>query len=654
LIVVTAGHVDHGKTSLVQNLTGTDTDRLPEEKKRGMSIDLGFAYLAHAFADGAGADTGGSETAGDRQIAFVDVPGHEKFVRNMIAGVSAVDIALLVIAADDGPMPQTREHLAILQLLQVPQLIVAISKADLVDPQRLAEARLEITELLAHTEFANAQMIDTSIHDPASTERVKSALIDCLSMQQVPEPDDTTYFRMCVDRRFSVTGAGTVVTGTVSSGVVSVDQEVYVLAGQVPLRVRGIRAQSEQATRAVAGQRCALNLAGGDLKRAQLQRGEWITGSAMHRPVRYFDVSVSPSEPGTLLKHWTPAHCHVGAADIPCRIALLNAEQLAYGETGYARLLCDRDVGVVHGDRFVLRDQSARHTIAGGAVIDPLPPRRGRSRPERLAVLDAMHQPTSAQALQQLIAMQPAGVSINEFSLQFNVRPDAVSALVDGRDDVVCTKPAADAWLLYQTHWQSLLETLQQSLQAWHEKNTEALGADAEQLRRQLSLRVARPVLLDALAHLCKDGVLVRRGAVYRVAGHSTSLGAELEQRWAQLQPLYNDVSPVAPRVVELAEAFDMTAPEVLTMLNRFVAHGRMYRVSENRYFLPADLLKLARIAEQLAEAETLTVAEYRDKSGIGRNLVVELLEFFDRVQMTRRLGQFRTMLRAADEVFEE
>lgn len=646
MIVVTAGHVDHGKTSLVRSLTGTDTDRLPEEKKRGMSIDLGFAYLPP-----------GDESTDDTPLAFIDVPGHEKFVRNMIAGVSAVDAALLVVAADDGPMPQTLEHLAILQLLNVPAAIVAITKTDLVDEQRLISVREEITVLLDDTRFANALMLDVSINDHQSIDRVRHALLASLSENRTlssASVDDGSFFRMSIDRKFSITGAGTVVTGTVTSGAVHLDQEVYALTGQVPLRVRGIHAQSEVANRAIAGQRCALNIAGSELKRAQLQRGEWLSSCQALQPVSYFDVSLIPSLSQATLKHWTPAHLHVGAADIPCRIALLEVQQAAQGESVYARILCERAAGVVHGDRFVLRDQSARHTIAGGMVIDPLPPRRGRARPQRLEVLRAMHQPTPELALQQLVSSSAAGVSVNLFSLQFNLQPSAVFELAGRIDRAITTMPEADSWVFQDTHWAQLKTELQQVLQAWHESNPDALGADVEQLRRLMPTRVAHPVLVDLLRHLCAEEKLTRRGAVYRVAGRESTLGAEAELLWEQMLPIYQQLSPVAPRVVELSEALEISTADTLVLLNSCVAHGRLYRVSDNRYFLPNDLLHLAKIAEQLATNQQLTVAGYRDESGIGRNLVVELLEFFDRVQLTRRLGQQRRLLSSAEQVFSD
>jgi len=332
MIVATAGHVDHGKTSLVRTLTGTDTDRLPEEKKRGLTIDIGFAYF---------------RTPTGQSVAMIDVPGHEKFVRNMISGVGLVDIALLVVAADDGPMPQTIEHIAILKLMRV-KVVVPVLKDKLY------------------------------------------GFIDSIPARSVHG-----HFRMAVDRCFTIDGSGTVVTGTVSSGRLEKNETLTLLSDDTSAgksaRVRGIHAQNTESIEAIAGQRCAVNISG-DLSRDELQRGTWLVANSDSVKTRIIDVALtaafkpeaySTATADHTVDHWTPAHLHLGTADIPCRIALLDCTSVSAGQTVMARLICDQAMTAAHGDRFVLRDQSARSTIAGGSVIDVLPPRRGRSKPAR-------------------------------------------------------------------------------------------------------------------------------------------------------------------------------------------------------------------------------------------------------------------------------
>lgn len=669
MIIATAGHVDHGKTSLIAALTGVDTDRLPEERKRGMSIDLGFAYMpmtetvarpqpetllavsVPSVSSAAVADT----------LGFIDVPGHEKFVRNMIAGVGSVDLALLVIAADDGPMPQTQEHLAILQLLGVRELVVVVTKTDLVEPTRLEQVSTEIGQLLDDTPYKNCQMFAVSTvpgdGGNSAINELKAFLVG--AAQRVIRRRGTGYFRLAIDRSFTITGAGTVVTGTVVSGSVHLEDTLTLLSDNRTVRVRGIHAQNKQASMASVGERCALNLSGSELRKATLVRGDWITSCATMRAVSTLDVTLTPvqsgfgsaSRAGNSLAHWTSAHLHLGAASVPCRIALLDSESLALGQSGLARLICDRPLGAVFGDRFVLRDQSARYTIAGGSVLDPLPPRRGRSKPERLKLLGALQQPDAGLALQHLLEVSPGGVNLRQFSASGNLPEREIDQLVADHA-IVNIEATGERWGLTNEHWQSLLSVVEQSLGAWHTAHPHALGADQDQLMRAMPERIAVTVFRHAVTVLHDNNALVRQAAVYRLPEWQVSLAGDYEQQWQQVEPLMVRAGSTAPRVVEIAELLQQSADEVIGLLNACVAHGRLYRVSPNRYYLPEILQQLASLGESLAGSDNFTVAAYRDQSGIGRNLVIELLEFFDRVQFTRRMGQKRLVLQSAASVF--
>ncbi|HYM31445.1 MAG TPA: selenocysteine-specific translation elongation factor, partial [Candidatus Cybelea sp.] len=371
MIVATAGHVDHGKTSLVRSLTGVDTDRLAEEKRRGMSIELGFAY-----ADFAGA-----------RIGFVDVPGHERFVRNMLAGVAAIDFALLVIAADDGPMPQTREHVAILDLLGVKRGAVALTKIDRVAETRIAEVRGQIAGLLAPTGLANAPVFPVVATDETSIGALRQHLGIAENAADIKPADG--YFRLAVDRAFVLPGIGLIATGAVFAGEARVGDRLTVSPLGKSVRLRSIRTQDRPSEIARAGDRAALNIAG-DVERAELQRGDWIVAPEVHAPADRIDVRlhVLPGE-ARALAHWTPVHVHLGAADVTGRVAVLEGRSIAPGTQGLAQLVLDQPAGALTHDRFVLRDQSALRTIAGGMVLDPFAPARGRSKPHRLAALAA-------------------------------------------------------------------------------------------------------------------------------------------------------------------------------------------------------------------------------------------------------------------------
>ncbi|OED34804.1 selenocysteine-specific translation elongation factor [Chromatiales bacterium (ex Bugula neritina AB1)] len=676
MIIATAGHVDHGKTSLIAALTGVDTDRLPEERKRGLSIDLGFAYLpvnkfiaesqsnnpAESVPVAQGALAGDSQTLG-----FIDVPGHEKFIRNMIAGVGSVDLALLVIAADDGPMPQTREHLAIVRLLGVRQVVVVVTKIDLVEPARLEQVRVLVQQLLDDTPFAHAPVYEVStMISPNGTrhpaiDQLRSHLEE--SAVRVEQRRDHGHFRLAVDRSFSVTGAGTIVTGTVVSGSVQVDDVLSLLSSSKQVRVRGIHAQNKQAMQASVGERCALNLTGSELRKNAVLRGDWVSSNSALTAVRTIDVMVAPivseaqsadvKKPSHLqsLAHWTSAHLHLGTVSVPCRIALLETDALAHGCSGLARLICDRPLGAVHGDRFVLRDQSAQYTIAGGYVLDPLPPRRGRSRPERLQILRALDQPDAALALRELLRVSSYGVDLRQFCAISNLRDDKITSVLEV-NDVVDIESGGERWGVTSAHWRSLNQLALQTLTDWHSENPHALGADQDQLMRALGRGLSETVLRHMLGAMLAEKTLIKRAAVYTLPGWQVSMEKDHEKYWGKLKTLLYEAGPTAPRVVEIADALTLPRDEVTRLLNACVAHGRLYRVSQNRYYRPDELQQLADIGEALAKVNNFTVAAYRDTSGIGRNLVIELLEFFDRVQFTRRMGQNRVVLRSAESVF--
>jgi selenocysteine-specific elongation factor len=372
MIVATAGHIDHGKTALVRALTGVDTDRLPEEKARGISIDLGFAYL--------------QGEAG--LIGFVDVPGHERFVRNMLAGVAGIDLALLVVAADDGVMPQTREHLQILHLLDVRRGIVVISKTDRVSSARVAEVADEVQALLSGTSLAAAPVHRVSAIKGEGVDGLRQTLAAAAAAHR-SRYRDGHHFRLAVDRVFSVAGTGTVVTGTVFHGRVKRGDRLVVSPAGHAVRVRGIEIRGLAAEDAQAGDRCALSLAGAEA--AQVKRGDWVVEEPLHAPTQRIDVLLKllPSERSPL-EHWTPVHLHLGTDALTARVATPRAHPIQPGASAHAQLVFDRPILAVNSDRYIVRDQSGRRTLGGGIVLDPFAPRRkpGAHRPAQLAALE--------------------------------------------------------------------------------------------------------------------------------------------------------------------------------------------------------------------------------------------------------------------------
>ncbi|MDZ4254225.1 MAG: selenocysteine-specific translation elongation factor, partial [Sulfuritalea sp.] len=408
MIIGTAGHIDHGKTTLVKALTGVDADRLPEEKARGITLDLGYAYAPQA--DGS-------------VLGFIDVPGHEKLIHNMLAGATGIDYVLLVVAADDGPMPQTREHLELLDLLGLDRGAVALSKCDAVDAARIAAAREEIDALLAGTRLQGSPVFALSATSGAGVAELRAHLDAVAAAHQARSADASRpdRFRLAIDRCFTLAGIGTVVTGTAFSGRVGAGDTVVIAPtargghGGIRARVKSLHVQDRPAQHGQAGDRCALALTG-DFEKKDVARGMWLVEPAAARPLTRFqaELRVPPTQPA--LQHWTPVHLHLGAADITGRVAVLEGDQIAPGATALAEILLDRETLAVRGDRFVLRDASARHSIAGGRVLDCFPPTRHKRSPARLALLAALRDDDPAAGLRLLAGQSAAGVDLGRFA----------------------------------------------------------------------------------------------------------------------------------------------------------------------------------------------------------------------------------------------
>lgn len=642
MLVATAGHVDHGKTVLVKALTGVDTDRLPEEKARGLSIDLGFAYRTRP--DGA-------------VLGFVDVPGHERFIRNMLAGVAAIDHALLVVAADDGPMPQTREHLAILDLLGVETGTAVITKTDLVDAERVAAVAERIGGLAAGTGLEGAPVLPVSALTGAGMEALRTRL-DALAAGgsgggAAAAVETGNRFRLAVDRSFSVHGAGLIATGAVFSGEVAVGDRLVLAPAGAEVRVRGIHAQSRPAERGVRGERCALNLAGAGLHRADVRRGDWLTGEPPPAASRRFDaelrVLASEERP---LAHWTPVHVHAGAAALTGRVALLEGRSIAPGARALVQVVVDQPFAGVRGDRFILRDQSARRTLAGGAVLDPDGAARGRARPERLAFLRGMAARTPDAALERLLAESVDGVRLDRFADAWNLGPAEAEALWTrlGVEEVALARARTG---FARAAWRALGEELLAAVRRAHADAPERVGPDEAELAR--AVRPARAVAAAAVAALVREGRLAREGRFLRAPEHEPRLSPREAALWSRVAPRLAEDAVQPPVVTELAASLGVEKELLARFLGRSAARGLLVRVAPNRFFHPGAVRRLAEVAERLSSASAegrFDAKTFRDESGIGRNLAIQVLEYFDEAGLTRRIGDERIAVARARDLF--
>ncbi|MEM7120629.1 MAG: selenocysteine-specific translation elongation factor [Pseudomonadota bacterium] len=635
MIVATAGHVDHGKTALIHALTGVETDRLPEEKKRGLTIDLGFAYLP--LADGT-------------VLGFIDVPGHEKFLRNMVAGVAGIDIALLVVAADDGIMPQTIEHLAVLDLLGVKDGLVALTKTDLVESNRVASVENDIRALLADTHLAGSPVFPAAALAGTGIDDLRAHL-ETLAVN-LSRRASTGTFRLAVDRSFTIPGAGTVVTGTVFSGHAAAGDRLNVVPAMREVRLRGIHAQDRPSDEARAGWRCALNLAG--VERDEVARGDWIVASGAPPPSRRLDIRlrVLASE-GNPLKHWTPVHVHHGAAHLHGHVAVIGAGSIAPGEMGLAQLVLDTPAVAASGDAVVLRDQSAQRTLGGGRVIDPAGPARGRARPGRIAVLEALDRRDDAAALAARLDLPGSGVALEAFRRSRNLTEDEAATLF-AKADLTITGRGDDAVGLSPVRWAALLETVEHAVGRWHGEHLDRLGPTLEELRRAAAWGQDRNLLQEVLAALVGEGRLQRRGMVVHKPGHDVRLNAKDEALWQQVRAHLSPDQGSPPALWQLAETIG-SEPETLDrFLGRLAGMGLVMRIARNRYLTPEDAARYGRVAEQLASNDEpgLTAASFRDAAGVGRNFAIDLLEFLDRAGLTLRQGARRSLRRSAADVF--
>ena len=618
-VIGTAGHVDHGKSTLVKALTNIDPDRLPEEKEREMTVDLGFAWMT---------------LPSGREVSIVDVPGHERFIKNMLAGVGAIDLALLIVAADESVMPQTREHLAILDLLRIRRGLVVITKTDLVDDELVELVQAEVEDALDGTAFAGCPMAAVSAYTGDGLNELKTVIDGILDDTETRR--DLGRPRLPVDRCFTVSGFGTVVTGTLIDGSVAVGQQIELAPSGRQARIRGLQSHRARLDSAAPGVRLALNLSG--ISRDDVLRGEVLTNPGWLRPTRRFDANLRMVKGAPhALKHNEGVTFHLFTSETTGRVRLLDADRLPPGSEGWVQVLLDEPLPMVKGDFFVLR--SSEDTLGGGQVADPNPRRRHRRFApdvlERLTMLDAG---ASADVI-LTIADQMGPCDLRTLSQRSNLSEgealERLSALAESGELVELGEMGtqADAVVYSRRGWDIVKNQAQVALQAYHNQYPLRRGAPPQELRSRLG--VSQPVYLRAAARLADEGVTAADGGLMRTPDHSV----ELSERQESDSAAYLAALAAEPWSPPTDRPLD---PELLGYLQE---RGDVVKVNETVVFTTAAYNDMAgRIVAHLRANGSVTVADARTIFGTSRKYVLPLLEYLDQQRITRRVGDERVL----------
>ena len=631
MIIGTAGHIDHGKTSLVKAITGVDADRLKEEKARGITIDLGFAYWPQT--DGT-------------SIGFVDVPGHESYIHNMLAGVTGIGALMLVIAANDGIKPQTREHLAIADMLGISQGVVALTKIDLVDAETLAQRRADIHALLAETGFHSVEILPVSSVTGSGLDTIKQALKD---IHQSPSQDGVganhkQMFRMPIDRVFSMQGAGTVVTGAILSGAVETDDMVTLSPSGNKLRVRGIHAQGKRTLRSSTGDRAALNLAA--IGKDDTRRGDVLLHTSLHNPTQRFDAAIRLAATETkAIAPWTLVHLHCGTGAWTARIVPLSSGEQAPGQHQLAQLVLDRPAALFGGDRFILRDASAQRTLGGGTILDIQAPGRNRRKPERLLVLRLVSKMGAVHALPHILDIAPFAVEITAFAHNHGLSPEAFSPII--KQNNLLHLPTGEGHFIFSPP--TLLRfsrEIQRTLSAYHGEHPDRPGLTQQRLRMALPERMDPDAFSALTSHFIKRGEITTTGAWLQLAGHVARLSHQHEALWGRVLPLLSgEVRFKPPRINALAEQLECRDETIRGLLKRLARRGDVDEVAVDQFLLRSAVIELVQIVSITVRTSAdgwFNAAAFRDQLSVGRRMAILILEFFDRQGITIRKGDMR------------
>jgi len=633
IILGTAGHIDHGKTSLVKALTGTDTDRLKEEKERGITIELGFASL---------------DLPGGRHLSIVDVPGHEKFVKNMVAGASGIDMVAMIIAADEGVMPQTREHLEICALLGIRYGLVVLTKADMVDEEWLELAKEDVMDFVQGTFLEDQPMISVSSTTGAGIPELLKALDDLTN--EVPERSATALFRLPVDRVFTMKGFGTVITGSLISGKIRVGETIMVYPSRVTSKVRGIQVHNDSVEEAYAGMRTAINFQG--LEKASVNRGDILARPGTLKPnfmadldFKYLKSNVKP------LKNRTRVRFHTGTSEIPGNLILLDREDIKPGESAVVQIRLDEPVNIVKDDRFVVRSYSPVRTIGGGNILNPIPEKHKRFSPEITEGLETLIQGSSEDLIAYHVKTSGvSGLSFSDLILMTNLPEKALSQAVQSllSDKTLILTDKENQVYIHRDTSLAIQEQVRRYLTDFHEIQPLKPGMSKEELKSKFPLIPNAKLFNQTLDRMVKDNHIVIAEDVVRLANHKISLGVDQTKVRDTILKTYRDSGLAPPYFRDVAKEMDMDPQSVKDVLMHLVEEGVIIKTKDDLYFYRSAMEDLKqRIIDFLENHGEITIPQFKELTGASRKYLIPLIEYFDAEKLTIRVGDIRKLRKA-------
>jgi selenocysteine-specific elongation factor len=628
VIVGTAGHIDHGKSTLVEALTGTNPDRLEEEKRRGITIDLGFAFL----------------DLGDVRFGFVDVPGHEKFVRNMLAGVGGIDLVVLVIAADESIKPQTREHFDICRLLGIPRGVVAITKSDLVDPDVLGLVRLEIDEFVRGSFLEGAPIVPVSATRGVGLDAFKKELQRVAAT--VPAKDATQHFRLPIDRAFSMKGFGTVVTGTLVAGSLQAEDEAELYPLHKPVRVRGLHSGGRAVARAMAGQRTAVNLAG--IEREEIQRGMVLGPPGVFEPTKRLDARITLLASARPLKNRARVHFHQGTAEAIADVVLIAGNELAPGQSALAQLRLDQPVLLLPGDRFILRQFSPVVTIGGGAALDVQAARHKRADPSVAPFLETLERGNRDEILAAFAEAAPQGLSVQQLTARTGwsdseIQQIAKNLVAAKRVRIIGEQPLTIASAKVVA---ACAASLRIALEKFHQANPLLPGIPKQDLRGRAG-KMSAEIFDAALDDLVKAGIVSVSGDLVQRAGREIALSAEEAKAKELIEKEFERAGLSVPSFAAVLEKLPVESKRAQKILQMLLREKVLIKVTDELIFHRAAVAQLRELLAKYRKerGNKLPIPVFKELTGITRKYAIPLLEYLDRERVTRRVGDERVIL---------